>query len=427
MGPIHHKISMSNSDGDIKLDTIQNFLRGGNRILTGQQKEAVKQQLISTNRKVFEREHASVESLTALFAFDIKLVDLTTMHECGASDGYFDTEQGESEFVGFQVTRANGQPDKAFQMCTIHKSKDFLVHQVLQLLNHANQNLTTQQKEEVRQKLVTTNRLLFEREHVSIQDLKGLFADDIKIVDMTTMQECGAADYYFGYFNGEQGDSVFVGLQVTRANFQSDKAYKLCTVYKSKHFIIRQVYELGFVFIAMLYLDNQCRGILLLIRMKLGMTWSFMSVADVEVAVTRLLNTTVFAGVSIPLPILELRATCAFYSGFGCQQGHAREQEHYRQLIEEKSKENGKIVSQPALRKMDGSLLDAGDLEALNFKVYILHQNLLAVNARMIETALHRQICFMGLSTKTGYFLIVELAAASTTPWSSKNTPKKAE
>jgi hypothetical protein len=54
-----------------------------------------------------------------------------------------------SPMIGFQVTRATVQPDKAFQMCTIHKSKDFLVHQ---------------------------------REHVSIQDLKGLFADDIEIV-----------------------------------------------------------------------------------------------------------------------------------------------------------------------------------------------------------------------------------------------------
>ena len=94
--------------------------------------------------------------------------------------------------------------------------------------------------------------------------MKGVFADDIEIVDITTMQECGPADCYFGYFNGEQGDSVFVGLQVTRANSQSDKVFKLCTVHKSKNFIIRQVCELGFVFIAMLYLDNQCRGILLL-------------------------------------------------------------------------------------------------------------------------------------------------------------------
>ena len=85
MGPIHHKISMSNANGDIKKDTIQNFLRGSNKNLTLQQKEGVRQKLISTNRKVFEREYASVQSLTALFAFDIKLVDLTTMHECGAS------------------------------------------------------------------------------------------------------------------------------------------------------------------------------------------------------------------------------------------------------------------------------------------------------------------------------------------------------
>ena len=105
---------------------------------------------------------------------------------------------------------------------------------------------------------------MFVREQVSIQDLKGVFADDIEFVDITTMQECGPADCYFGYFNGEQGDSVFVGLQVTRANSQSDKVFKLCTVHKSKNFIIRQVCELGFVFIAMLYLDNQCRGILLL-------------------------------------------------------------------------------------------------------------------------------------------------------------------
>jgi len=49
------------------------------------------------------------------------------------SDGYFDTEQGESEFVGFQVTGATVQPDKTSQMCTIHSSKDFLVHQVCEL------------------------------------------------------------------------------------------------------------------------------------------------------------------------------------------------------------------------------------------------------------------------------------------------------
>jgi hypothetical protein len=107
-------------------------------------------------------------------------------------------------------------------------------------LRGGNRILTTQQKEEVRQKLVVTNRLVFVREQVSIQDLKGVFADDIEIVDITTMQECGPADCYFGYFNGEQGDSVLVGLQVTRANSQSDEVFKLCTVHKSKNFIIRQ-------------------------------------------------------------------------------------------------------------------------------------------------------------------------------------------
>ena len=99
------------------------------------------------------------------------------------------------------------------------------------------------------------------KEHASVESLTALFAFDIKLVDFTTMHECGASD---GYFDREQGDSVFVGLQVTRANSQSDKVFKLCTVHKSKNFIIRQVCELGFVFIAMLYLDNQCRGILLL-------------------------------------------------------------------------------------------------------------------------------------------------------------------
>jgi hypothetical protein len=151
--------------------------------------------------------------------------------------------------------------------------------------------------------------------------------------------------------------------------------------------------------------------------MELRMTWSFMSVADVEVAVTRLLNTTVFAGASLPVPLLELRAIFAFYIGFGCQQVHKREDEHRRQLIEEKSKD-GKIVSQPALRKTDGSLFDAGDLDALNFQVCILHEDLLAVNARMFDRdSATQEFFFMGLSTKTGYLLIVEQAATSTTPW----------
>ena len=75
-----------------------------------------------------------------------------------------------------------------------------------------------------------------------------------------------------------------------------------------------------------------------------------MSVSDVEVTVTmstRLLSAASFGDASLPVPLLELRATCAFYIGFGCQQGHKREQEHYRQLIEERRSDDGKIVSKP--------------------------------------------------------------------------------
>jgi len=43
------------------------------------------------------------------------------------------------------------------------------------------------------------------------------------------------------------------------------------------------------------------------------MTWSFMSVSDVEVTVTRLLSAASFGDASLPAPLLELRATCAFY------------------------------------------------------------------------------------------------------------------
>ena len=52
---------------------------------------------------------------------------------------------------------------------------------------------------------------------------------------------------------------------------------------------------------------------------------------------------------------------------------------------------------------MDGSLPDESDLEALNFKVCILHQDLLAVNTRMIETALHRKL-FHGPVNKNRLF-----------------------
>ncbi len=103
---------------------------------------------------------------------------------------------------------------------------DVKIDTIQNFLRGGNRILTTQQKEEVRQNLVETNRLVFVREQVSIQDLKGVFADDapppgygsIKIIDITTLQECGPADCYFGYFNGEQGDAVFVGLQVTRCS-----------------------------------------------------------------------------------------------------------------------------------------------------------------------------------------------------------------
>jgi hypothetical protein len=78
-------------------------------------------------------------------------------------------------------------------------------------------------------------------------------------------------------------------------------------------------------------------------------------------------------------------------------------QEHFRQLIEERKSKDGKVVSQPALRKMDGSLLDESDLDALNFQVCILHEDLLAVNARMIETALQRKL-FHGPVNKNRLF-----------------------
>ena len=195
------------------------------------------------------------------------LILLTTREEFDASVEAFDLKK-------------TGMGPKKNKILMSNADGDVATDSISNFLNHSNQILTTQQKEEVKQKLVVTNRLVFVRDQVTIQDLKGVFADDapppgygsapppgygsIKIVDITTLQECGPADCYFGYFNSEQGDSVFVGLQVTRANSQSVKVFKLCTVHKSKNFIIRQVCELGFVFIAMLYLDNQCRGILLL-------------------------------------------------------------------------------------------------------------------------------------------------------------------
>jgi hypothetical protein len=124
----------------------------------------------------------------------------------------------------------------------------------------------------------------------------------------------------------------------------------------------------------------------------LGMSWNFLSASALEPIVHTLLTTTSFASHSLPAPLLEMRATCAFYVGFGCQQGQKREDEHRRQLIEQRKSKDGKIVSHPALRKSDGSLLDESDLDALDFQVCILHEDLLAVNARMIETALQRKL-----------------------------------
>jgi len=82
MGPRKNKITMSNADGDVATDSISNFLNHANQILTIQQKEEVRQKLVVTNRLVFVREHASVEKLTSLFAFDIKLSCLSTLQLC---------------------------------------------------------------------------------------------------------------------------------------------------------------------------------------------------------------------------------------------------------------------------------------------------------------------------------------------------------
>jgi hypothetical protein len=143
---------------------------------------------------------------------------LTTREEFDASVEAFDLKK-------------TGMGPKKNKISMFNADGDVATDSISNFLNHSNKIFTTQQKEEVRQKLVVTNRLVFVRELVSIQDLKGVFADDIEIVDITTMQfharVCGPADCYFGYFNGEQGDSVFVGLQVTHANSQSDKAFKL--------------------------------------------------------------------------------------------------------------------------------------------------------------------------------------------------------
>lgn len=123
----------------------------------------------------------------------------------------------------------------------------------------------------------------------------------------------------------------------------------------------------------------------------LGMSWNFLSASALESIVHTLLTTTSFASHSLPAPLLEMRATFAYYVGFGCQQGHKRGQEHFRQLIEQRNKD-GRVVSQPALRQLDGTLLEISDLTMLGFQVCILHEDLLAVNCRLIETGVHRSV-----------------------------------
>jgi hypothetical protein len=138
------------------------------------------------------------------------------------------------------------------------------------------------------------------------------------------------------------------------------------------------------------------------------MSWNFLSASALESIVHTLLTTTSFASHSLPAPLLEMRATFAYYVGFGCQQGHKREQEHFRQLIEQKVKD-GRVVSQPALRKLDGTLLEVSDLEMLGFQVCILHEDLLAVNGRLIETGVHRchtGACLRGRKIIIDCFLI---------------------
>jgi hypothetical protein len=114
---------------------------------------------------------------------------MTTREEFDASVETFDLKK-------------TGMGPKKNKISMSNADGDVATDSISNFLNHSNQILTTQQKEEVRQKLVVTNRLVFVREQVSIQDMKCVFADDIEIVDLTTMQECGPADCYFGYFNG---------------------------------------------------------------------------------------------------------------------------------------------------------------------------------------------------------------------------------
>ena len=129
------------------------------------------------------------------------------------------------------------------------------------------------------------------------------------------------------------------------------------------------------------------------------MTWSFMSVSDVEVTVTRLLSAASFGDASLPAPLLELRATCAFYIGFGCQQGHKREQEHYRQLIEERRSDDGKIVSKPC-SLLTSSLLTLPLCMNVELQTAILIQikenrSLLAFKSRVLLFNQTKRLCVL--------------------------------
>jgi len=125
----------------------------------------------------------------------------------------------------------------------------------------------------------------------------------------------------------------------------------------------------------------------------MGMTWNLLSDSDLHAVVQRILTSTIFEGHTLPAPLLELRITHVFYIGFGCQLGYNREREYMRQIIQERrDADTGRVISQPALRKMDESLLEEEYLHALGFRVCILHEDLLAVNGRRVETGIHRKV-----------------------------------
>jgi hypothetical protein len=89
--------------------------------------------------------------------------------------------------------------------------------------------------------------------HASMFDLHGF-----SIVNLTNDVETGAADEYVS------SDTLisFVGIQATRAAAQKSDGF--CQINKSKEYIINQVCNLGFMFFALLFLEDECRGILFL-------------------------------------------------------------------------------------------------------------------------------------------------------------------